>query len=167
MTPYQRAIAQGQTTYYTGRPCKHGHIAERMVANRTCAECGRQRTREDYQLLEGIDKELYLLTKQLYNINNADKFRVYAKIRDAEKRARMPAWADTKAIREFYKNCPEGYEVDHIIPLRGETVCGLHVLSNLQYLPMEENRRKGNSFDPMEHQVNVETFRCHLQELFG
>ena len=167
MSPYQRAIAEGNTTYFTGRPCKHGHISERMVANRTCAECGRERSREEYRSLEGLDKELYLLTKQLYNVNNADKFRAYAKLRHAEKRARMPAWADRKAIREFYKNCPEGYEVDHIIPLRGDLVCGLHVLNNLQYLPMVENRRKGNSFDPMEHMIGLQQFRCHLQELFA
>lgn len=167
MTPYQQAVQDGQLTYFTGRPCRHGHIAERHVANRTCCECGRERSRDAYRELEGVDKELYLLTKQLYNINNADKFRVYAKIRDAEKRARMPAWADKHAIREFYRNCPEGYEVDHIIPLRGEIVCGLHVLSNLQYLPVEVNRRKGNSFDPMQHRIDFKTFRCHLQELFA
>ena len=42
-------------------------------------------------------------------------------------------------IRKFYDNCPEGYEVDHIVPIsRG----GKHCLSNLQYLTPEENRKK-------------------------
>lgn len=51
------------------------------------------------------------------------------------------SWVDRKNIRAFYKNCPEGYEVDHIRPLsRG----GKHELSNLQYLTREENRKKGN-----------------------
>ena len=44
-------------------------------------------------------------------------------------------------IKEFYKNCPPGYEVDHIIPLSKD---GLHTLSNLQYLTVSENRRKSN-----------------------
>lgn len=42
-------------------------------------------------------------------------------------------------IGEFYLNCPEGYEVDHIIPLAKQ---GRHELSNLQYLTKRENRRK-------------------------
>ncbi len=44
-------------------------------------------------------------------------------------------------IREIYRNCPDGCEVDHRIPLsRG----GLHHPDNLQYLPSIENRRKSN-----------------------
>lgn len=49
--------------------------------------------------------------------------------------------ADKKKIKEIYLNCPEGHEVDHIIPLsRG----GLHHQDNLQYLLKEDNRRKNN-----------------------
>lgn len=61
---------------------------------------------------------------------------------------RTPAWADQAAIRFWYEFCPEGCEVDHIIPLRGGLVSGLHVESNLQWLPVAENRRKGNEFVP-------------------
>jgi hypothetical protein len=71
----------------------------------------------------------------------------YAAKSRAELRKRIPAWADMNAIREFYKNCPDGYHVDHIIPLRGKTVCGLHVLNNLQYLPASENQRKFNKLE--------------------
>jgi len=67
----------------------------------------------------------------------------------AAKLQRIPLWVDRehlKAIREFYKACPEGYEVDHRIPLQGETVSGLHVRENLQYLTAEENGRKANKW---------------------
>ena len=53
---------------------------------------------------------------------------------------------DLSLIKEFYLQCPNGHEVDHIIPLNGKNISGLHTLSNLQYLPASDNRRKSNKF---------------------
>ena len=68
--------------------------------------------------------------------------------RQAAKLQRTPAWADLTAIRAFYEACPDGYEVDHVHPLCGKLVSGLHVLANLQYLSKEANRLKGSRFEP-------------------
>lgn len=58
-----------------------------------------------------------------------------------------PAWADSAKIVAVYNNCPLGWQVDHVIPLRGKLVSGLHVHDNLQYLPAKENRAKSNQFE--------------------
>lgn len=63
--------------------------------------------------------------------------------RRARKIMRTPSWADLGKIKDFYNRCPSGMEVDHIYPLNGKTVSGLHVLNNLQYLTPEQNRSKG------------------------
>lgn len=60
------------------------------------------------------------------------------------RRKQMPKWADFKAIKQFYLNCPPDHHVDHIIPLKGKTISGLHVLNNLQYLPAKLNLQKSN-----------------------
>ena len=67
--------------------------------------------------------------------------------RKLAKLKRTPNWSNLDKIEQFYIDCPKGYEVDHIIPLQGKLVSGLHVLENLQYLTPKENRSKGHSFD--------------------
>lgn len=57
-----------------------------------------------------------------------------------------PNWANTSMIEDIYRNCPECHHVDHIIPLQGELVSGLHVENNLQYLIAKDNLAKGNKW---------------------
>lgn len=78
---------------------------------------------------------------------NKDKTRLKSANERAVRLQRLPAWADRALIKEFYLNCPDGYHVDHIIPLRGKLVSGLHTIGNLQYLPAKENISKGNKFE--------------------
>jgi hypothetical protein len=80
--------------------------------------------------------------------------RMYAGERRAAKIQRTPAWADLKAIEEIYLKAAEmskgavKYHVDHIIPLRGALVSGLHVEGNLQIITAAENTRKCNKWEP-------------------
>lgn len=68
--------------------------------------------------------------------------------RKAQKLNATPPWANLEKIREIYKSCPKNQQVDHIIPLINDMVCGLHVESNLQYLTKPENLSKSNKFIP-------------------
>ena len=75
--------------------------------------------------------------------------------RRAAKMQRKPSWANEQLIAAYYKEAKRleeltgiQFHVDHIIPLQGELVSGLHVETNLQLLPAHENLGKSNSFDP-------------------
>lgn len=62
-----------------------------------------------------------------------------------------PVWADRKKIKDVYTRCALEtketgirHEVDHIIPLKGKLVSGLHVHWNLQVITAVDNRNKSN-----------------------
>ena len=60
------------------------------------------------------------------------------------------AWFEREAVAALYaesraRSTP--HQVDHIIPVNGRLVCGLHCLANLQVIPAHENNRKNNTFE--------------------
>ena len=79
---------------------------------------------------------------------NKEKRRCYVAKRNALKISAIPPWADMSKIKEIYLNCPDGFQVDHIVPITSAIVCGLHCESNLQYLTPYQNQSKKNYWWP-------------------
>ena len=168
----KEALSRGLKEYFTGKPCKHGHISPRRVDNRCCVKCSLKSSRKwkrenidqisSYQKswrkqnsehCKSYDSKRYYSNLQYHSEKNKkwsrenpEKVRAKNAKRRAIKASAIPPWANLEKIKEFYQNCPEGYHVDHIVPLQHPLVCGLHVSENLQYLTAEENLKKGNSF---------------------
>lgn len=83
--------------------------------------------------------------QQTYRENKADYINRAIKYKTNRTMA-TPSWANLDKIKEIYDTCPTDYHVDHIVPLKGKNVCGLHVEYNLQHLPAIDNIKKSNKF---------------------
>lgn len=89
--------------------------------------------------------------------NNRDKVRHSTAKHRAIKLQATPKWLTEQhyeQIKIFYKEAfklsketNQEYHVDHIVPLQGRNVSGLHVHWNLQVLPKVENLKKGNKYE--------------------
>ena len=185
--PKTRKEAQdsGAKYYFTGEPCKHGHIAPRKTKG-SCVEClkvewekanttraeyfreynksdaGQKAKRKYYeankenviaraQARTDEDKRRY---KKNHKINNPDMYKEMTSMRRRRFRDATPKWlTDVQKMEirlkyrlaiELSRATGERHAVDHIIPLHGETVCGLHVPWNLQVLTQKDNLLKYN-----------------------
>lgn len=85
---------------------------------------------------------------QQWRKNNLAYDAYRASIRRSRTKLQCPKWANKQKIKEIYYSCPKEHHVDHIIPLKGKLVSGLHVEYNLQYLPAKLNLQKGNKYAP-------------------
>jgi hypothetical protein len=185
--PKTRKEAQdkGAKYYFTGEPCKHGHIAPRKTKG-SCVDClkvewqqaaeKRMEYFREYNKKEEVKdrkNDWYLSHKeqviQAAATRSADVLRQYrnawkeknktqvradTKARRRKHREATPKWLSRKQkseIRQIYqiaitmtKTTGEQYVVDHIVPLRSEAVCGLHVPWNLRVVTQEENLLKSN-----------------------
>lgn len=179
------AKAQGAKFYFTGEPCKYGHIAARKTKG-ACVECLKvewakgNEVRADY-FREYNKRENVKDRKNDWYLENREQVMAAAKTCPIEKKREYQAkwkannktWvlADTKArrrkhreatppwltrkqkseIRQLYQiaitmtqTTGEQYVIDHIVPLRSDIVCGLHVAWNLRVITRAENLQKSN-----------------------
>lgn len=163
----QQAKAQNAARYFTGNACIKGHVSERYTANKTCCECANAIANKT----KAKDRQKYVASSVKWGRLNPEKKNAQhlkanrknparrnlwtANYRSA-KDQRQPIWLTSGQIFEMesvytycsaLRNCGLDYHVDHIVPLRGKIVSGLHVPWNLQVILGSDNVKKGNRFD--------------------
>ena len=159
--------------YYTGKPCRNGHVGARFVSSRASVECAQLRNQSEshrkatkkYYRKNADSMKDYAISwakanpesiKQIqktYAENNRAKCNAKVSKRYHAKLQRIPKWANLDKIALIYAEAQRlteetgiEHHVDHIIPIQGKRVSGLHVESNLRVITKEENLRKGNRF---------------------
>lgn len=178
----------GKTQYFTGKPCPKGHIAPRLTSIQQCVECKRERVNAYNKSAKGKEKEAERrnrpdnlakrkeyrdsehgkkLRKKLWSewyANNKGVVAFLGSKKRAKELRRVVEWADADVIKEIYTTARAiNRVVDHVVPLRGKNVCGLHTHNNLAIVSHEHNASKSNKFNdadlgPMVYSANRRMF---------
>ena len=150
----QQAILNGEKTYFTGKPCKHGHISPQSTHNSECVEC-RLIARRAYGKLPHMQaKDKIRIAEWKKKPHNKPKVAANTRKRQAAQLQRTPTWdphahlivAKYQLAAMLSQASGTQHHVDHIIPLPGRKVSGLHVFSNLRVIPGSDNAKKSNKF---------------------
>lgn len=133
------------------RECKRNADLEYASRNR---EKYKQRASEWYYSNKDYVLKMSKERSKQWRNNNKDKNCSKSNKYRASKLNATPKWVDEEhkwLIDEVYhlaqirsKATGICWHVDHIVPLKGKEVCGLHVIDNLQVLPASVNISKGN-----------------------
>lgn len=110
-----------------------------------------QKSKEWYS----ANKEYGKYIRRKYSKENRNIKNTLEAKRRSNKLIRTPKWASLEKIKSYYNVCAffnevngyTKYHVDHIIPLQGKLVSGLHVENNLQVILAEDNIKKGNRYN--------------------
>jgi 5-methylcytosine-specific restriction endonuclease McrA len=146
-TSREEALELGLHLYSSSKPCAYGHIGTRHV-KRGCLQC---RADIDRQKRDPNFKRV-----RVFEPNDPGTAAAHGANYRTAKIQRLARWASLAEIKRIYGEARRlGLVVDHVIPLKGRLVCGLHVENNLQLLTHEENSRKGNRFNPEDFETTL------------
>jgi hypothetical protein len=140
--------------------CMHKEVVSKkkprvIVSHKICSCCGILKTKKMFgrrkTSTDGMSSHCNHCKNVFYKQNNSGKVNATNARRKKHISIATPPWSDLLSIRLLYEDCQKvsaetgiKHHVDHIVPLRGKSVCGLHILHNLQIIPAALNLTKGS-----------------------
>lgn len=135
------------SVYYTANKDQHYSNSKRWV------EQNREKHNATCRASYAKHKERHRQNVYAWRLCNDEKQKAYVNSRRKRQRIATPPWANLERIQQMYlfaqyisKKTGIKHHVDHVIPLNGELVSGLHVVDNLAVVVAIENIRKSNQF---------------------